>query len=204
MEGNERELESETGHHESERDDEHDTRLPGDGGGNAVVVESSGQTVDKRETHQENCRREYGGKYIFDGGLVALIAVLVESDKGAEGKRGGFETDDEHQKVAARNHQIHAEEGQKNQFVEFSAAHGGELRVGPLDRLDQDDERTDVENVLYGHHHRRGDIHSCESRLRSLDHRAETPSDEDDHENRGDHRDSLCRARAAECVIEED
>ena len=55
---------------------------------------------------------------------MALIAMLVESDKGTEGKGGCLKTDDEHKEVTARNHQIHTEKRQEGQFIEFTPAHG--------------------------------------------------------------------------------
>ena len=64
---------------------------------------------------------------------MALIAVLVESDECAEGERGCLESDDEHQEVTARNHEVHAEQCEKYQFIELAAAHGGKLRVRPFD-----------------------------------------------------------------------
>ena len=101
MERNKRNLETETCHDKSEGYCKHDTHIAIESRCDALIVERSGDAVDERQTHQKDGRREDCRKDIFDGCLMALVAVLVESDKGAERKRCCLKTDDEHQEMTA-------------------------------------------------------------------------------------------------------
>ena len=165
MEGNKRQLESDTGDDEAESYDEADRiACRNQACGDLVVAERTGETVDDRKTHEEDSRREHSCQDILDSGLMALIFVLLEGHKGCQRQRGGLESDDEHEEVAGRNHQIHSEERQQNQLVEFAAADAGEFAVGPCHRLDQNDECADIQNVLDCHDGVGGLIHSAEYR----------------------------------------
>ncbi len=134
---------------------------------------------------------------------MAFIAVLVKGDKGAEGERGCFKTDDEHQEVTARNHEIHAEEGQEHKLVEFTATDGHKLRVGPLDRLYKDDEDTYIENILDGGHDGGGDVHTGERRGIGTVERTEAPEGEHAHQEDAEGGNRLGALPRTESIEEE-
>ena len=131
MEGHERKLEADTCDDECQRHDEHYAHLAGECEVDFLEVERTGEAVDKRQTHHEDCRGEYGCEHVLHGCFVALIAVFVEGDHGCEGQRGAFEADDEEQEVTGRYHEVHAEEGDEQKLVELAAAHEHLLTVGP-------------------------------------------------------------------------
>ncbi len=148
MEGHERELEADAGNHECHSDDEHGAEAAGESEVDVLEVERAGEAVNKRESHHEDSRREYGCEDVLDGSFVALVAVFVEGDHCGEGQRGAFKTDNEEKEMTCRNHEVHAEESDKEQLVELATAHEHILAVGPADALDEHDNDTYIEDAF--------------------------------------------------------
>ena len=134
---------------------------------------------------------------------MAFIAVLVECHESGQRKRCGLKSDEEQQEVTGRYHEVHSEECDQHQFVEFAAANELHFRVGPFERLYQDDKNTYIEYILDGGYSGSGHIHTCEHGIACVPYMgAEPEGSEQGEEHTGDPAEAVLRAARKECVIE--
>jgi len=108
--------------------------------------------------------------------------------------------------VAARNHQVHAEESDEQQLVELAATHGHIGAVCPFDRLYQHYYDTDIEDILNCGHNRRGGIHACEGRNLAAGSKAiaaKSTEGDEQHEYRGKDGQTFLSPSWHEGVVEE-
>ncbi len=204
MEGNKRELETDSGNHEREGADEK-TRCGAFRHGCANVVEverTAREGIYERETHQQNSRREDSCKNVLDSGLVALVVTLVECHHGCERQRGGLKTDYEDEEVACGNHEVHAEECHEQQLIELTFADSHLVALDPFGRLEKDDEDTDVENGLHCLAGSIAGVHTSEHCLAARGNQPDCHSGEAE-QNRCERSQRTLASVACECVPEE-
>ena len=161
MEGNERNLEAHA------RDEEHEA----EDAQHAVArkqyadfaeIERARSSVDERHAIEEQRAGEEGEQDELRAGLGTLEAALVERHERRHGHGSEFETDEEHEEVAAGKHQIHAEKGEEREEVELSLLHEVLFAAEPFVRHEEHYDCAHVENALHDGHHRRVLVHAAE------------------------------------------
>ncbi len=83
MERHEGKFETDAGYHECECHYQESACLTlADGDCKIIKIErSAGEGVDKRQTHEKQCRGEHGCHDILDGCLMALVVILIERNE---------------------------------------------------------------------------------------------------------------------------
>ena len=161
VEGNERYLEAHARDEEHEAEDAQHAVARKQCADFAEIERARG-SVDERHAIEEQCAGEEGEQDELRAGLGTLEAALVERHECRHGHGGEFKADEEHEEVAAGNHQIHAEERKKREEVELSLLHEVLFAAEPFVRHEEHDDGAHVENALHEGHHRRVLVHAAE------------------------------------------
>lgn len=161
MEGHEGNLEAETGDEEHEA--EHAQKVDRQAVGQLVKVEGAGGTIDKRHAVEQQGCREEGEQDVLGTGLGAFILFLVIGHEGGHGDGGQLESDEEHEEVAAGNHEIHAQQGKEHEGVELAHLDAVLAAVEPRTGHEEDDNDAHVEHTLDDGHHGGMLVHAAES-----------------------------------------
>ena len=91
-----------------------------------------------------------------------MLFVFVEGGEGGHRDGGRFEADEEHEEVAGRDHEVHAEQGGQGDHVEFTAANDGALAGEPVVGLHEDEQGADAEDGFHDAAHGRVVVHAPE------------------------------------------
>ena len=176
MEGHEGNLEAHTGDEEDEAEDAEQV----DGhGGHLAEIERAGSAIQQGDAVEQEGGREEGEEDELGAGFCALGALLVVGDEGRHGDGGELKADEEHQEVAAGDHEVHAEEGEQGDGVELALLDTVLGGSEPLGRHEEDDDGADIEGGLEGGHHAGALVHTAEGRVDGLSVGADIAEDED-------------------------
>ena len=77
-------------------------------------------------------------------GFGTLIAHFVISHQRGHRYRGQFETDEEHEEMTCGDHEIHAQQSEERNDVEFALLHKVLFARHPTMRREEGDERADA------------------------------------------------------------
>ena len=94
---------------------------------------------------------------------MAFISVFVERDHRCQRQGRAFKTDDENKEMTARHHEIHSEECYEEKLIKLAATNHLVFARSPFQRLDQNDQDTDIQYVFYRYYGRRSLIHAREA-----------------------------------------
>ena len=161
VEGNQRNLEAHTGEEEHQCHDLQGAAVQG--GGDILEVEGARRAVYQRQAEQQQGAGEHGCQDILGTSLGGLEAELVEGDQSHHRDAGRFKSDEEHQEVSGRNHEVHAQQGGERQDVELALLDVVLLAAHPFVCHQEHDERAYAQDRLHDALGGRGDVHATES-----------------------------------------
>ena len=164
MEGNERNFETDAGQEEGQTEQCHRKRAT-TAEAHEMEIEGSTRAVEERNAiEHERCRKQ-GEENELRAGFGTLIAHFVISHQRGHRHRGEFETDEEHEEMTCGDHEIHAQQGEERNDVEFALLHKILLARHPTMRHEEGDERADTQHGFDHNGHAIRHIHATESCL---------------------------------------
>ena len=87
---------------------------------NIGKVERAYRTVYQRNAVKQQSAGEERGKDVLGACLGRVVAVFVEGNQGCHRDACRLQSDEEHQEVSGRNHEIHTKQGRECKHIEFS------------------------------------------------------------------------------------